>query len=483
MKNIVFTGRALQAPPFLAAAAPIILLLISLICIIIFAGAGAISDFSPYALLISAILAIGIALACGSLSRRSFAVGFRRSARQVLPAVPMLVFIALVSTTWMLSGVVPVLIEYGLELLSPRLFLFVTCAVCALISVLTGSSWSTIATIGVAFMGIGTVMGFNTGLVAGAIISGAYFGDKVSPLSDTTVVASSACGVDLFKHIRYLMLTAAPAMGIALIFFLCWGLLSTPRGEMSTSEIVNALADNFNLTPWVLVIPVVTIGMIMLRVPTLLTLFLSAVMGLAGIFIFQPGIVEQTGAESFSGIISMLWSETGFNTGLPVFDNLVSTSGILGMLPTIFLVLCAMVFGTAMISGGMIASLTTALSRQIQHRFSIVGTTVAGGLFINGCTADQYLSIIIGGNMFRNIYRKYGLEPRLLSRTLEDSISVTSVLIPWNSCGVTQSTVLGVGTLYYLPFCVFNYLSPLMSLLFAYTGFRIRQFRYTPSTT
>lgn len=473
-------SRPLQPLGLWASAMPIVLLLASLAGIIFFRGADAISAFSPYALLLSAIFAGILALWKGSVNRRSLVVGFRRSARQILPAVPMLVFIAMVSTTWMLSGVVPTLIDYGLRLLSPALFLFVSCAVCAVISVLTGSSWSTIATIGVAFMGIGTVMGFHPGWTAGAIISGAYFGDKVSPLSDTTVVASSACGVDLFRHIRYLMLTATPAMTIALVVFLAAGFFAGTEGAMDTATITGALSEHFNLSAWTLIIPVLTITMIVLRIPTLLTLFISAMLGLGGIFVFQPQIVEMIGGASAQSIWNVLWSETLFSTGIATFDDLVSTGGITGMLPTIALVLCAMLFGTAMIAGGMISGLTAALASRIRRRFSIVGTTVAGGLFINSCTADQYLSIIIGGNMFRNIYRRYGLEPKLLSRTLEDSVSVTSVLIPWNSCGVTQSTVLGVSTLVYLPFCVFNYLSPVMTLLMAYTGYRIRQNRREP---
>ena len=480
MKHLI--SRPLRPLGLKLSALPVILLLTLLVGIIIISGADSISAFSPYALLISAIFACGLAFWKGSINRRSLIVGFRRSARQILPAVPMLVFIAIVATTWMLSGVVPTLIDYGLKLLNPTMFLFVSCAVCAIISVLTGSSWSTIATIGVAFMGIGNVMGFHPGWTAGAIISGAYFGDKISPLSDTTVVASSACGVDLFKHIRYLMLTAAPAMTIALVVFLAAGFFTNTSGSMDIATITGALESHFNLTPWTLAIPVVTIGMIALRVPTLLTLFISGMLGLAGIFVFQPQVVEMIGGASATSIWQLIWSETAFSTGIATFDDLVSTSGIIGMLPTIFLVLCAMLFGTTMIAGGMISGLTTALAAKIKRRFSIVGTTVAGGLFINGCTADQYLSIIIGGNMFRNIYRRYGLEPRLLSRTLEDSISVTSVLIPWNSCGVTQSTVLGVGTLTYLPFCVFNYLSPVMTLLMAYTGYKIRQSRHQPAS-
>lgn len=406
-------------------------------------------------------------------------IGFRRSARQILPAVPMLIFIAMVATTWMLSGVVPTLIDLGLRLLNPTFFLAITCAVCAVISVLTGSSWSTIATIGVAFMGIGTVMGFNTAWIAGAIISGAYFGDKVSPLSDTTVVASSACGVDLFKHIRYLLLTAIPAMGIALLIFFIMGLNVTPTSEITIDAILERLHTTFNISAWTLIIPLATLTMIALRVPTLIVLFASGILGLAGIFVFQPQIagdlVAAAEGNHLTMMLKLLWSETLFNTGDTMFDDLCTTSGITGMLPTIALVLCAMLSGTAMIGTGMLGTITQSLTRKLHGRFALVGSTVASGLCLNSCTADQYLSIIIGGNMFRNAYRRTGLEPRLLSRTLEDSVSVTSVLIPWNSCGVTQSTVLGVATMAYLPFCFFNILSPVMSLVMAFTGFKIRQ--------
>ncbi len=442
------------------------------------AGADAISQYSTEALLGSAILSVALAAMTGCLSRRGMTVGFRRSARQILPAVPMLIFIATVSTTWMLSGVVPTLIDYGISIINPTMFLMTTCVVCAGISVLTGSSWSTIATIGVAFMGIGTVMGFSAGWIAGAIISGAYFGDKVSALSDTTVVASSTCGVDLFDHIRYLMITAIPSMGIALIVFTMVGVFTHATPDATSADILHHLESTFVISPKILIIPVVTAAMIMLRVPTLLTLALSSAMGLAGIFLFQPQLVarlmETAGDHNYLSLIgNILWSETSMSTGYELLDNLVTTGGITGMLPTVALVLCAMTFGTAMIGTGMLERITRAFTGSLRRRVSIVGATVGSGLFLNSCTADQYLSIIIGGNMYRNLYRRYGMEPRLLSRTLEDSVSVTSVLIPWNSCGVTQSMVLGVPTLAYLPYCVFNYLSPIMSLAVAITGFKI----------
>lgn len=435
-------------------------------------GADAIAGYSPVVLLGSAALSVVLSFVFGALSRRGMTVGFVRSARQILPAVPMLICIAMVATTWMVSGVVPTLIVYGLEVLTPTLFLVTACVVCALISVLTGSSWSTIATIGVAFMGIGQVMGFSAGWIAGAIISGAYFGDKISPLSDTTVVASSACGVDLFAHMRYLMLSSVPALLVALVVFAVKGFMSDAADADQGMMLDGALRTTFNITPWTLVIPAITLALIAFRVPTLLTLAASALLGFVGIFVFQPDL-----GHSVISAAGMLWSGNAMDTGVERLDSLVSTGGISGMMSTVALVLSAMMFGAAMMGTGMLASITRSFTSRLHKRTSIVGATVGSGLFMNSTTADQYLSLIITGNMYRNVYRQFGLEPRLLSRTIEDSVSVTSVLIPWNSCGITQSTVLGVSTMVYFPYCIFNILSPCMSLLLAWTGWRIRNLR------
>lgn len=435
-------------------------------------GADAIAGYSPVVLLGSAALSVVLSFVFGALSRRGMTVGFVRSARQILPAVPMLICIAMVATTWMVSGVVPTLIVYGLEVLTPTLFLVTACVVCALISVLTGSSWSTIATIGVAFMGIGQVMGFSAGWIAGAIISGAYFGDKISPLSDTTVVASSACGVDLFAHMRYLMLSSVPALLLALVVFAVKGFMSDAADANQGMMLDGALRTTFNITPWTLVIPAITLALIAFRVPTLLTLAASALLGFVGIFVFQPDL-----GHSVISAGGMLWSGNAMDTGVERLDSLVSTGGISGMMSTVALVLSAMMFGAAMMGTGMLASITRSFTSRLNKRTSIVGATVGSGLFMNSTTADQYLSLIITGNMYRNVYRQFGLEPRLLSRTIEDSVSVTSVLIPWNSCGITQSTVLGVSTMVYFPYCIFNILSPCMSLLLAWTGWRIRNLR------
>lgn len=471
-----------RQPSLALSIVPIAFLLLSLIAIIIMRGADAVSSMSQIILLCATALSAGIATIVCHRPVRTLATGLAKSAKQILPAVIILFFIATVSATWMLSGVVPTLIDYGLEMLNPRLFLFITCAVCSVISVLTGSSWTTIATIGIAFMGIGTVFGYSDGWIAGAIISGAYFGDKVSPLSDTTVLASSSCGVELFSHVKFLMITSIPSMAIALIVFAFAG-WSTPVTESAhSSEMVKFLNQSFNITPWILIIPAITLGLILLRVNTMATLAISSLLGLAGLFIFQPrlaGSILGNGLDSVTGYIStaadVLLTETRISTGNELLDSLVSTGGIEGMMPTIYLVLCAMLFGGAMLGSGMLSTITHAFTRRLRSPRSIISTTVGSGLFLNACTADQYLSIIIGGNLYKNLYRRNGLDARLLSRSLEDSISVTSVLIPWNSCGVTQATVLGVATLSYLPYCIFNIMSPLMSLLVAWTGFRINR--------
>lgn len=465
-------------PSFLLSIIPIIALLTTLIGIIIIKGADTAQSISYLILLGATLLTILLSIVFCPRPIKTIFEGIKKSASQILPAIPILIFIATVSATWMLSGVVPTLIDYGLSIINPNLFLFIACAVCSVISVLSGSSWSTIATIGIAFQGIGNVMGYSDGWIAGAIISGAYFGDKVSPLSDTTILASSSCKVELFTHIKYLMLTSTPAMVLALLIYATVGLFSPTNNTSHSFEIITALHSSFNITPWVLIIPIITGILIAMRIKTHITLATSSILGIIGIFIFQPQIIDMLGySHSWSDISIMccdiLFTETAITTGNELLDSLVSTGGIAGMMPTIYLVLCAMLFGGTLIGTGMLGTITHTFTNKIHSLRQTVGATIWSGLFLNCCTGDQYLSILLGGNLFRNLYKRNGFEPRLLSRSLEDSISVTSVLIPWNSCGVTQSTVLGVATLTYMPFCVFNIASPLLSLFFAWIGYKI----------
>ena len=459
----------MKLPRLAVALAPVAFLIFSLILLIITRGASSVSDFGPWLLLMAAAMSVFLSRMSGTLNYKQLYNGMRRSFGQLLPAVPVLVCISMVAATWMLSGIVPTMIYHGLRWLNADIFLFMACGVCAFISVLLGSSWTTIATIGVAFMGIGTALGYSDGWIAGAIISGAYFGDKVSPLSDTTVIASSTCGVDLFSHIRFLMTTAAPAMGITLLIFLCVGFSTTSHPASHSAEIADAIAGTFNLSPWLLVVPVVTGLMCAFRVKSVVVLAVSAAMGLAAMYVFQPQIVEQVaaGRGAISMVFGVLFTETESSTGSELLDSLVATGGVQGMLPTVLLVMCAMVFGGVLIGTGMLASITRSLNARLSGRGKVVGATVGTGLLLNSCTADQYLSIIVGGNIYRDLYARCGYDPRLLSRSLEDSISVTSPIIPWNSCGVTQSTVLGVSTVVYFPYCFFNYLTPLISILLA----------------
>lgn len=466
------------APGPVLSSLPVLFLLTLLSVIICTAGASSVQDYSALILLSSSLLCVVLARTVSKCSWSELYSGVCRSASQILSAIPILLFIGTLSATWMLSGVVPTMIVYGLEILNPTLFLLITCAVCAAVSVMTGSSWTTIATIGVAFMSIGTVMGYSQAWVAGAIISGAYFGDKISPLSDTTVLASSSTGVPLFTHIRYLTYTTVPALIIAMVVYVVVGLLTDTVSGAQSLSIDIALRQHFNISLWLLVIPAITAVMIAMRLKTWLTLAISSLLGLAGLFIAQPQVVTALGGDGnilggFRMSMNVLLTSTSLPTGIPELDALVSTGGVMGMMPTVCLVVSAMVFGGVMIGSGMLGSLTSVITSRLSSSRNIVAATVGTGLFLNSCTGDQYLSIIIGGNIYGDAYRRVGLEPRLLSRSLEDSISVTSPLIPWNSCGVTQSTVLGVSTLAYFPCCIFNILSPVMSIAMAWIGWRI----------
>ena len=465
--------------PLYAALLPVAVLFVLIISALFLFGTDFVA-FNSWALLLTAALS-GVAVTYiynGKRANSGFCRGIIKSARQTLPAVPILLLIGSVAATWMLSGVVPVFIKYGLAFIDPALFLLTTCCACAAISVLTGSSWTTIATIGVAFMGIGGMFGYSEGWIAGAIISGAYFGDKMSPLSDTTTLAASSAYVDIFQHIRYMIITTLPSLIITLIVFFIAGQTITLNSAEVEHDIVMALEGIFNLDPLLLAIPVITLILIVCRVNTIITLAVSTLLGLGGILIFQGDILlklaESSNGNLYSAASRLIFGSTSLATGNPALDELVATGGMLGMLPTVLLVISAMIFGGVMMGSGALERITEMLMKRLHNKISTVGATAASGLFLNSATSDQYLSIIIGGNLYRQLYNKLGMENRMLSRTIEDSVSVTSVLIPWNSCGVTHASVLGVSTLTYLPYCVFNYISPLMSCLIATIGFKLR---------
>ena len=331
-------------------------------------------------------------------------------------------------------------------------------------------------------MGIGEALGFSTGWTAGAIISGAYFGDKISPLSDTTVLASSTTNTPLFSHIRYMMYTTVPTMIITLIIFTVAGFVFDHSQDGQVMSFAASLKETFHISAALMIVPIATGILIAKRVASIITLFISALLAAVFAILFQPDLLQQiAGAESinaasmFKGAFMTLYGSTQLETGNEMLNSLVSTRGMAGMMNTIWLIICAMCFGGAMTASGMLETITSVFMRFMQRRASMVASTVFSGLTLNICTADQYISIILTGNMFKEIYRKKGYESRLLSRTTEDAVTVTSVLIPWNTCGMTQATILSVPTLTYLPYCFFNLISPLMSIIIAILGFKIKK--------
>ncbi len=438
-------------------------------------GSDSLEGASQITLLSVSALCVLIGMVFLHVPWASFEKAITKNVASVASALTILLFIGALSGAWMVSGVVPTLISYGIQLIHPDIFLASACVICALVSLMTGSSWTTIATIGIALMGIGRAQGFSDGWIAGAIISGAYFGDKISPLSETTVLASGSMGVPLFRHIRYMLITTIPSLTIALILFTIGGILCTTNDSQNIMSFTAALEQRFHITPWLLAVPVLTGVMIARRWPPLITLFLSTLTAIIFGLIFQTDVFRDIDPSLFKAAMKSVYGSTSVADDIPVLTELVSTRGMAGMMDTIWLIICAMCFGGAMTASGMLESLTAVFLRFMKRRVGMIMSTVFSGLFLNICTADQYISIILSANMFKEEYEQQGYESRLLSRSAEDGATVTSVLIPWNTCGMTQATVLGVATLTYLPFCFFCYLSPLMSIIHAAMGWKIRR--------
>ena len=453
---------------------PFVVLVVLQVLVIRQFGSDAIDGASQTALLFAAAVAVAIAMVGYKVKWAAISEAIGDNIKTIGTAVLILFLIGAISGSWMLSGIVPTMIYYGMKVITPSLFLFMACLICVLVSLITGSSWTTVATVGIALIGIGTAHGFSVGWTAGAIISGAYFGDKISPLSDTTVLASSVGEVPLFTHIRYMLITTIPSFLIALTIFLVASLTHASEGGSQAASFAEGLQNSFVISPWLLLVPLFTAIIIALRLPAAIILFLSALVAGIVMLVVQPDIVLQIGeGNSFRALMITYYSSTSIDTGHDVLTSLVQTRGMKGMLSTVFLIFCASTFGGALTGSGMMRSITAALARGISGRRSLVSTTVGMGLFANMATGDQYLSIVLTGNIFKQLYKDKGYEGRLLSRSTEDSATVTSVLVPWNTCGMTQSMVLKVPTLEYLPYCFFNIISPLMSITIAFIGYKI----------
>ena len=467
----------MRNPHPLVAALPIAVLLSFIIFILLVLPDDALSGASQIALLVSSAVCIGISMLFYKMSWDAFESVINATIGESSTSILILLLIGIMSSTWMVSGVVPTLIYYGVQIMAPSFFLPCACIISSIISVMTGTSWTTIATIGIALLGIGDALAIPAPYTAGAIISGAYFGDKMSPMSDTTVLASTMAKADLFSHIRYMMYTTVPSITITLILYLIIG-LGFDSSNIEISQYTTTLDKTFNISLWTLLVPVFTGILIYKKVPSLITLILSAFSACLCAAILQPGILagiagstEVSALSLFKGIMITCYTNTNIDSGVEAINELISTRGMAGMLNTVWLILCAMFFGSCMVASNMLLSLTQIILRAIHSTTSLVSTTVASGVFLNMIMGDQFLSIIMNASIFRKEYEDRGYRPELLSRSTEDSATVTSVLVPWTACGMTQSTVLGIPTLVYLPFCFFNIISPFMSCIVAALGF------------
>ena len=477
------TERKLPHP--LVSAIPIAVLIGLLAIVITLFGSESLSGGSQIALLLGLAVCVTISMVFYHTPWKTFEDQMCKTIGNIAVTLLILLTVGMLSGSWMISGVVPTLIYYGVQILSPKFFLVSACVICALVSLLSGSSWTTVATIGVALLGIGHALGVNEAWTAGAIISGAYFGDKMSPLSDTTILASSSVGVDIFEHIRYMVITTTPSILITLVIFLVAGLGHGNDEALQVEEYTHGLASTFNISPWTLLVPIITGVLIAKKVPSLIVLFASSVMAGITALILQPHILTEIANDTslsstaalIKGLTITFYGSTAIETGFAALNDLVSTGGMAGMLNTIWLIICAMCYGAVMVASGMLESVTNVIVSFVRTRFSLVSSTVGTGIFLNLTTGDQFISIVLTADIFRNVYKKEGYEARLLSRTCEDAATVTSVLVPWNTCGMTQATVLGVPTLTYLPYCFFNLISPLMTMLIAAIGWKIKRVR------
>ncbi|MEZ4886651.1 MAG: Na+/H+ antiporter NhaC [Chitinophagales bacterium] len=397
-------------------------------------------------------------------------------------AILILLMVGSLAGTWLISGIIPTMIYYGLKILNPTIFLAACVVICSIISIATGSSWTTSATVGIALIGIGDTLGISLGMTAGAVLSGAYFGDKMSPLSDTTNLAPAMAGADLFAHIKYMALTTVPTITVTLIIFTILGFTLDTTGTPDISAQLAAMDAAFNITPLLFIVPILVVLLIVKKTPPLIALFAGTLLGGIAAIIAQPDIVAKVGgAESLSfnsaykGIMNAMTVDTAVETSSKELNDLFTAGGMSGMLGTIWLIICAMVFGGVMDAIGALARISAALLSVAKSTFGLFASTVASCLALNVTASDQYLAIVVPGKMFSKAYKDKGLAPENLSRTLEDSGTVTSVLVPWNTCGAYQSGVLGVSVSDYFVYAIFNWLSPIMTLIFAALSIKIKQ--------
>ncbi len=452
-------------------------------------GDDALSGSNQFILLLGAAVAAIVGFA-NKVSYKRMLEEVAENVKSTTGALLILLMVGSLAGTWLISGIIPTMIYYGLQILNPTIFLAACVIICAIISIATGSSWTTSATVGIALVGIGETLGISTAMTAGAVLSGAYFGDKMSPLSDTTNLAPAMAGGELFSHIRYMSLTTVPTIVITLIIFIIIGLNLDTTGTPQIDDKLAAIEGAFNISPWLFIVPIIVIIMIVKKTPPLIALLIGSLLGAAAALIAQPDIVTNiAGADSltfksaYKGIMNALTVDTAVETTSAELNDLFTAGGMKGMLGTIWLIICAMVFGGVMDGIGALSRITQALLKMATSVFGLFASTVASCLALNLTASDQYLALVVPGKMFKKAYEDKGLAPENLSRTLEDSGTVTSVLIPWNTCGAYHSKVLfgHAGATAYIPYVFFSILSPFMTLLFAAFKIKIKQLQEKPA--
>ncbi len=393
-----------------------------------------------------------------------------------------LLLVGSLAGTWLISGVIPTMIYYGLQILNPTIFLPACLVICAIISVMTGSSWTTAATVGIALIGIGDALGISVGMTAGAVLSGAYFGDNMSPMSDTTNLAPAMAGTDLFTHIRYMAYTTVPTFVVSLIAFVIIGFTLNTSGEADTSMLLTDIEKAFTISPWLFLVPIAVIILIVKKASPLVALLIGVLLAAAFALFFQPDVVLSISGEkelnfvsAYKGLMNAITVDTSVATDNKILADLFTSGGMAKMLGTVWLIICAMVFGGIMDAIGALARISSFMLNIFDSVFGLFASTVATCIGLNVTASDQYLAIVVPGKMYAKAYEDKGLAPENLSRTLEDSGTVTSVLVPWNTCGAYHSGVLGVSVAEYFVYAIFNWLSPFMTLFFAAFRIKIRQ--------
>jgi NhaC family Na+:H+ antiporter len=377
--------------------------------------------------------------------------------------------------TWLVSGIIPAMVYYGLQVLSPEIFLPASVVIAAIISIATGSSWTTSATVGIALVGIGSALGISPGMIAGAVISGAYFGDKMSPLSDTTNLAPAMAGTDLFTHIKYMAYTTVPSIVITLLFFTILSFNMEVTGSADIDNLLVSIDSTFNISPTLFIVPGIVIILILLKTKPIIALGSGVLLAAVFALIFQGEVLDSLGGSRIETILTSIYTDTAIVTENTQLNDLFTAGGIMGMLWTILLIISAMIFGGIMDGVGFLSKITTVLLKKAKSIFGLFASTVLSCVGLNVIASDQYLAIVIPGKMFKKAFEEKGLAPENLSRTLEDSGTVTSVLIPWNTCGAYQAGVLGVGVAEYFVFAIFNWISPIVTLFFAYFMIKIKR--------